>query len=54
MNTGRQAIERGNPPGLLFVWTDVDDESFEDEFNRWYDEEHIEERVRIPGVSSSR
>jgi hypothetical protein len=40
-----------DPPGLLFVWTDVE-EAFEDDFNRWYDREHIEERVRIPGLSA--
>jgi hypothetical protein len=51
MNTTRQERERRSPPGLLFVWTDVD-EAFEDDFNRWYDQEHIEERVRIPGVLS--
>ncbi|MEA2840090.1 MAG: hypothetical protein QOF41_1420 [Methylobacteriaceae bacterium] len=51
MNTTRQETERRSPPGLLFVWTDVD-EAFEDDFNRWYDQEHIEERVRIPGVLS--
>lgn len=50
-------VERGegnqtvDSPGLLFVWTDVD-EKFEEDFNRWYDREHIEERVRIPGVFS--
>ncbi len=37
--------------GLLFVWADVDP-SFEDDYNRWYDQEHVEERVRIPGFIS--
>lgn len=35
--------------GLLMVYTDVPPEH-EDEFNRWYNEEHIPERLSIPGV----
>ena len=35
--------------GLLMVYTDVGPEH-EDEFNRWYNEEHIPERLSIPGV----
>ena len=35
--------------GLLMVFTDVPPE-VEDEFNRWYNEEHIPERLSIPGV----
>ena len=35
--------------GLLMVYTDVAPEH-EDEFNRWYNEEHIPERLPIPGV----
>lgn len=35
--------------GLLMVYTDVPAEH-EEEFNRWYDEEHIAERLSIPGV----
>lgn len=30
----------------LFVWTDIDP-SHEEEFNQWYDREHMEERVAI-------
>lgn len=37
--------------GLLFVATDVDAADDAD-FNRWYDQEHVEERVRIPGFLS--
>lgn len=36
------------PNGMLLVATDVDAED-EADFNRWYDCEHVEERVRIPG-----
>ena len=38
-------------PGILFVWTSADPEH-EIDFNRWYDREHVEERVRIPGFVS--
>ncbi len=37
--------------GLLFVATDVSADDDLD-FNRWYDREHVEERVRIPGFLS--
>lgn len=35
--------------GLLMVYTDVP-EDVEEEFNRWYNEEHLPERLSIPGV----
>ena len=38
--------------GLLMVYTDVGPEH-DDEFNRWYNEEHIPERLSIPGVLSA-
>lgn len=38
--------------GLLMVFTDVPTE-VEDEYNRWYNEEHIPERLSIPGVLSA-
>ncbi|MBS77160.1 DUF4286 family protein [Variovorax sp.] len=38
--------------GLLFVACDVDPAADEADFNRWYDREHVEERVRIPGFLS--
>ena len=38
--------------GLLMVWCEVPDE-IEDEFNRWYNEEHIEERLSVQGVLSA-
>jgi hypothetical protein len=37
--------------GLLFVASDID-AADEADFNRWYDKEHVEERVRIPGFLS--
>ena len=39
--------------GTLFVWTDIDP-AHEDDFNLWYDREHMEERVRIPGMPWAR
>lgn len=38
-------------PGVLFVWTDVEPEH-ETDFNRWYDREHVAERVNIAGFVS--
>ena len=35
--------------GLLMVWCDVP-AAQEDEFNRWYNGEHIEDILGIPGV----
>ena len=39
--------------GLLCIWTDVEPEHDLD-FNRWYDREHMQERVAIPGFQSAR
>ena len=41
------AAKKGN--GLLMVYSDVGAEH-EEEYNRWYNEEHIPERLSIPGV----
>lgn len=37
----------------LFVWTDIDP-AYEDDFNLWYDSEHMEERVAIEGFQWAR
>jgi len=37
--------------GLLMVWADVPADK-EKDFNRWYDEEHLAERLAIPGFLS--
>lgn len=37
--------------GLLLVMIDVDP-AHEDDFNRWYDEEHYPERMQCPGFIS--
>ena len=44
------AVTKGR--GLMMVFADVPAD-VEDEFNRWYDEEHIPERLSIPGVLSA-
>jgi hypothetical protein len=41
------AAEKGR--GLLMVFVDVSQE-LEEEFNQWYNQEHIPERLSIPGV----
>ena len=38
--------------GLLMVWTDVDAEH-EKEFNHWYDEEHLQRLLDVPGILSA-
>jgi hypothetical protein len=44
----------GNEPrAALVVLTDVD-AGYLDEFNRWYDEEHIPERMAVSGVRAAR
>jgi hypothetical protein len=37
--------------GLLMVWADVPADK-EEEFNRWYNEEHLQERLAVPGFLS--
>jgi len=37
----------------MIVMIDVES-GHEDEFNRWYDQEHLPERAAIPGVLSAR
>ncbi len=39
--------------GQLFIWTDVDP-AHETDFNRWYDREHMQERMGIPGFLRAR
>ena len=40
-------------PGLLLFMTDID-AAHETEFHRWYEEEHIRERLAIPGFLTAR
>ena len=39
--------------GALVIWTDIKPEAEED-FNRWYDHQHLEERVGVPGFLNGR
>lgn len=39
---------KNNGKGLLLVMMDIDPE-YEEDFNRWYNEEHVPERLSIPG-----
>jgi hypothetical protein len=41
-------LQTRNAQGELFIWTNVE-AVHEEDFNRWYDREHMEERARIPG-----
>ncbi|MBU9604646.1 DUF4286 family protein [Burkholderia multivorans] len=41
------------PHGQLCVWTDIDS-AHEADFNAWYDREHMQERVAIPGFTHAR
>ena len=38
--------------GMLAVWCDIP-KTVENEFNRWYNEEHVYERLSVPGVLSA-
>jgi hypothetical protein len=42
-----------NKNGLLLFMTDIDP-AHEAEFHRWYEEEHLGERMTIPGFISAR
>ncbi len=42
-----------DPRGLLLFMTDIDP-TLEDEFHRWYEEEHEPERMTIPGFITAR
>jgi hypothetical protein len=41
------------PKGLLLMMTDID-AADEADFNRWYEEEHLAERMAIPGFINAR
>lgn len=46
-------VDANEGKGLLLVMMDIDPEH-EEEFNRWYEEEHLPERKTCPGFLSAR
>jgi hypothetical protein len=46
-------MEETMPKGLLLVMSDIDPAD-EADFNRWYEEEHLAERMAVPGFLSAR
>ncbi|GHU07373.1 hypothetical protein FACS1894158_15560 [Betaproteobacteria bacterium] len=46
-------LQTRSAQGELFIWTNVE-AVYEEDFNRWYDREHMEERAQIPGFIWSR
>ncbi len=43
----------GEMPGVLVVWNDVDP-SGEEEYNEWYLEDHLPDRLSVPGILTAR
>lgn len=50
---GEAELMNGKGPALLLVMMDIDPE-YEAEFNRWYEDEHVPERMSIPGFLNAR
>lgn len=50
---GAIAMTEKKRRGLLLVMIDIDPE-YEEEFNRWYNEEHLPERLSCPGFLTGR
>ena len=46
-------MRHSNRRGLLVVQMEPE-EGYEDTVNRWYDDEHLAERLRVPGILSAR
>ncbi|MDR1934601.1 MAG: hypothetical protein LBS49_03300 [Candidatus Accumulibacter sp.] len=46
-------LQTRSAQGELLIWTNVE-AVYEEDFNRWYDREHMEERAQIPGFIWSR
>lgn len=51
MNSSKESNKES--PGLLLVMSDIPKE-MDQEYNRWYHEEHLEERLSMPGFQSAR
>ncbi len=48
-----EILQTRDAQGELLIWTNVES-VHEEDFNRWYDREHMEERAAIPGFIWSR
>src|SRR5580658_7082259 len=51
-DSGETTMPKTRGTGLLMAWTDIDP-AHEDEFNRWYDDEHIGRLLAVPGFLSA-
>ena len=48
-------MSTSHPQGQLCIWTDTDPDPVQEaDFNAWYDREHMQERVAIPGFRHAR
>lgn len=45
--------KKEDPRGLLFIWTDID-EDYRLEYQKWHSCEHVPERLMIPGFYAAR
>jgi len=53
MSTPHTLQQHPDAPGELLIWTSVDP-AHEQDFNQWYDQEHMQERAAIKGFRWSR
>jgi hypothetical protein len=53
MTRAKTLQQHPDAPGELLIWTSVDP-AYEQDFNQWYDKEHMQERAAIKGFRWSR
>jgi hypothetical protein len=53
MTLAKTLQQHPDAPGELLIWTSVDP-AYEQDFNQWYDQEHMQERAAIKGFRWSR
>ncbi|MFZ4709101.1 MAG: hypothetical protein ACOYMH_04590 [Zwartia sp.] len=53
MTFAKTLQQHPDAPGELLIWTSVDP-AYEQDFNQWYDQEHMQERAAIKGFRWSR
>ena len=49
LQRGRLTMPKKRGTGLMMVWCDVPAD-VEEEFNQWYNTEHLQELLSVPGV----